>query len=102
MLYYICYIYFIYIKHTILYKHSIIQLIEPDKLNQETITNVIIGRKPNTYTFTKALAENILEREGTGLPLVIIRPSIVAASWMDPFPGEVRRVCVSMCKVSQR
>ena len=34
-------------------------MIDPDKLNRQEITNVIIGVKPNTYTFTKALAENV-------------------------------------------
>ena len=62
-------------------------MIEADKLNTPAITNVIIGDKPNTYTFTKSLAENILETEGVGLPISIIRPSIVAASWREPFPG---------------
>ena len=62
-------------------------MIEADKLNTPAITNVIIGDKPNTYTFTKALAENILETEGKNLPLAIIRPSIVAASWKEPAPG---------------
>lgn len=62
-------------------------MIDAEKLNSPDITNVIIGDKPNTYTFTKSLAENILETEGLGLPISIIRPSIVAASWRDPFPG---------------
>ena len=62
-------------------------MIDPDKLNREEFTNVIIGVKPNTYTFTKALAENVLASEGAGLPISIIRPSIVAASWKEPFAG---------------
>ena len=65
-------------------------MIEPEKLNSPEITAVMIGSKPNTYTFTKALAENILESEGPGLPISIIRPSIVAAAWRDPVPGEER------------
>ncbi len=42
---------------------------------------------PNTYTFTKCLAEHRLLEERDGLPLVIVRPSIVSASWRTPFPG---------------
>jgi len=68
---------------------ALCEMIEADKLNAPAITNVIIGDKPNTYTFTKSLAENILETEGVGLPISIIRPSIVAASWREPFPGWV-------------
>ena len=56
------------------------------------VTEVIIGAKPNTYTFTKALAENIIESEGEGLPIAIIRPSIVAAAWQDPFPGMINPI----------
>jgi fatty acyl-CoA reductase len=42
---------------------------------------------PNTYTFTKCLAEHLLcERRGT-VPLSIVRPSVVSASWREPFPG---------------
>ena len=63
-------------------------MIEADKLDSPEMTAMIIGRKPNTYTFTKALAENILQTEGAGLPLSIIRPSIVAAAWRDPEPGK--------------
>lgn len=68
---------------------NLCEMFDGDKLNQQEITNVIIGAKPNTYTFTKSLAENILETDGAGLPIAIIRPSIVAASWKDPFPGWV-------------
>ena len=66
-------------------------MISADKLNSPEMTGVIIGSKPNTYTFTKSLAENILETEGAGLPISIIRPSIVAAAWRDPFPGSGER-----------
>ena len=36
----------------------------------------IIRSRPNTYTFTKALAEHIVLKEGVGLPVAIVRPSI--------------------------
>jgi long-chain acyl-CoA synthetase len=42
---------------------------------------------PNTYTMTKSLAESILVRRGTGLPIAIVRPSIVETSTDQPFPG---------------
>lgn len=50
------------------------------------ITTELIGQKPNTYTYTKQLAEVLLVTEGADLPLAIVRPSIVTASWMEPMP----------------
>ncbi|KFU87070.1 Fatty acyl-CoA reductase 1 [Chaetura pelagica] len=51
------------------------------------ITPKLIGDRPNTYTFTKALAEYVVQQEGAKLNTAIIRPSIVGASWKEPFPG---------------
>ena len=42
---------------------------------------------PNTYTFTKALAEQIVDDHKDELPLVMFRPSIVISSMKEPFPG---------------
>lgn len=36
----------------------------------------LIGDRPNTYTFTKALAETMLLKESGNLPVAIVRPSI--------------------------
>jgi len=47
------------------------------------------GEHPNTHTFTKALAEELLLSKGQRLPLAIIRPSIVVASWEYPMKGWV-------------
>jgi thioester reductase-like protein len=42
---------------------------------------------PNTYTFTKSLAESLIARRGAGLPIAIVRPSIVETSTDEPFRG---------------
>jgi alcohol-forming fatty acyl-CoA reductase len=42
---------------------------------------------PNTYTFTKSLAESLIARRGAGLPIAVVRPSIVETSTDEPFPG---------------
>ncbi|HEV8148890.1 MAG TPA: SDR family oxidoreductase [Gemmatimonadales bacterium] len=42
---------------------------------------------PNTYTLTKSLAEHLLLARRGRVPLAIIRPSIISASWRYPFPG---------------
>ncbi|NXY47086.1 FACR1 reductase, partial [Ceuthmochares aereus] len=51
------------------------------------ITPKLMGNRPNTYIFTKALAEYVVLQEGAKLNTVIMRPSIVGASWKEPFPG---------------
>ncbi len=42
---------------------------------------------PNTYTLTKSLAESLIVRYGTDLPIAIVRPSIVETSTDQPFQG---------------
>jgi fatty acyl-CoA reductase len=42
---------------------------------------------PNTYTFTKSLAESLLARHTAGLPVAIVRPAIVESSMERPFRG---------------
>ncbi|KAG9457256.1 hypothetical protein H6P81_001764 [Aristolochia fimbriata] len=41
----------------------------------------------NTYVFTKAMGEMLLGHLKGHLPLVIVRPAIVTATYIDPFPG---------------
>lgn len=59
-----------------------------DKLVEELTPRLIAGR-PNTYTFTKALAERMLLRESGSLPVAIVRPSIVLSSFREPVAGWV-------------
>src|SRR6266550_1639092 len=42
---------------------------------------------PNTYTFTKSLAESLICKNGDGLPIAVVRPSIVETSLKKPFLG---------------
>ncbi|KAM8703079.1 hypothetical protein ACLKA7_005417 [Drosophila subpalustris] len=42
---------------------------------------------PNTYTFTKALAEQVVQKEASGLPACIFRPGLILATFKDPIPG---------------
>ena len=41
---------------------------------------------PNTYTFTKSLAESLIAQRGAGLPVAVVRPAIVETSTAKPFP----------------
>ena len=43
----------------------------------------------NTYTCAKSITESYISRNCQDLPVVIVRPSIVCASWKEPIPGWV-------------
>ena len=50
----------------------------------------IMSNFPNTYVFTKRMAEHLLvgaNTAGKQLPMLIIRPSIIGASLEEPVPG---------------
>lgn len=54
-------------------------------------TKLFEGR-PNTYTFTKALAEHFIDQNRAQLPVAIARPSIVTASKQEPITGWIDSV----------
>ncbi|KAL8090250.1 hypothetical protein AgCh_039650 [Apium graveolens] len=41
----------------------------------------------NTYTFTKAMGEMLLNKERENIPVVIIRPSVIESAYKEPYPG---------------
>ncbi|CAF0886506.1 unnamed protein product [Adineta ricciae] len=53
----------------------------------DLITPELIRHLPNTYTFTKGLAEAYLNTHAQHLPLAIFRPSIIGPTWQEPVPG---------------
>ncbi|XP_065219546.1 putative fatty acyl-CoA reductase CG5065 isoform X2 [Planococcus citri] len=55
----------------------------------ESITKKMIKPHPNTYTYTKRLAEKIVSDFHPRLPVTIGRPSIVIPAWEEPIPGWV-------------
>ena len=57
----------------------------PEKVQEKE--KEIIGKWPNTYTFTKSLTEKVLQKRCAHLKIVIIRPSIVISSANEPFLG---------------
>lgn len=63
---------------------------DDDLLN--AVTPKLLGDRPNTYTYTKALAEALLVDECGSLPVAIVRPSIVTASWKEPVRGWVDNI----------
>lgn len=71
---------------------QVCKYLDADVVNSPEVTEKLIGNRPNTYTFTKALAENLLKTEGSDLPIAIVRPSIVTAAWKEPSPGWVDNI----------
>ncbi|XP_037042767.1 putative fatty acyl-CoA reductase CG5065 [Bradysia coprophila] len=64
---------------------SLVDWLPEDVLDK--LTPSLIGQRPNTYTFTKALAEQMILKEAGRLPVAIVRPSIVVACHNEPTPG---------------
>lgn len=50
------------------------ECLDEAKLNQ--ITPTLLGDYPNTYAFTKAIAETTAKENGKNLPLGIFRPAM--------------------------
>ncbi|XP_023708259.1 fatty acyl-CoA reductase wat, partial [Cryptotermes secundus] len=64
---------------------EVVQLVESlDQETTEIITPLVLGEWPNTYSFTKALAEDLIRDEARGLPIGILRPSIVVNTASEP------------------
>ncbi|CAK8671098.1 unnamed protein product [Clavelina lepadiformis] len=59
-------------------------------MSDDVVTKVtpdLIGKRPNTYTLTKALAEDLIRRESGSLPICICRPSMIIPAIQEPSPG---------------
>ncbi|XP_018574326.1 fatty acyl-CoA reductase wat-like [Anoplophora glabripennis] len=55
----------------------------PDEIFDK-ISEMLVGDYPNTYTFTKQIAEGIVEEEGFDLPVGIHRPGIAVSTYREP------------------
>lgn len=58
-----------------------------DAQEVERITPRILGEWPNTYAFTKAMAETVIRESCDGLPVGVFRPAIVTSTNLEPIPG---------------
>ncbi|XP_026465053.1 fatty acyl-CoA reductase 1-like [Ctenocephalides felis] len=58
-----------------------------DDYTMACLTEKCLNGLKNTYTYTKHLAENVVEDYSHRLPLVIYRPGVVISMWKDPLPG---------------
>ncbi|KAJ8688342.1 hypothetical protein QAD02_024137, partial [Eretmocerus hayati] len=64
---------------------SLVGLLDDDTL--DFMTPKLIGKWPNTYAFSKALAEELVRVHGPGMPACVVRPSIMLATYREPQPG---------------
>lgn len=53
----------------------------------ESLTVCLLGQYINTYTFTKALAEQEVAASISSFPSCIVRPSMIVAAWKEPIEG---------------
>jgi glycerone phosphate O-acyltransferase/fatty acyl-CoA reductase len=67
-----------------------IKSLSKEELNKQTAS--IVKGYPNTYTFAKFLAEHKLSQNKDDLSMAIVRPTIIGASYEEPFPGWVDSV----------
>ncbi|XP_046837351.1 fatty acyl-CoA reductase wat-like isoform X2 [Vespa crabro] len=71
--------------------------IDPDKLinlvnsiNEkllDDITPQLLGIWPNTYVYTKTVAENLIRKHADSIPLGIFRPGMVISTYREPIRG---------------
>ncbi|XP_077519280.1 putative fatty acyl-CoA reductase CG5065 [Amblyomma americanum] len=78
--------------HEVIYEPwvKVEEVINATESADENVTDTpdgLLRGLPNTYTFTKRLAESLVLDERGAIPVAIVRPSIVTASWREPFPG---------------
>ncbi|KAK5638968.1 hypothetical protein RI129_013263 [Pyrocoelia pectoralis] len=66
---------------------NIVDTLDDEKL--DVIKPLLLKQWPNTYVFTKSIAENVVWEYYDILPIGMVRPSIITATVCDPVPGWV-------------
>lgn len=68
--------------------YKLIEITEAlDDTMADALTPGLVGTRPNTYTFTKSIAEALVAAEKPPMATAIIRPSIIGCAWKEPFAG---------------
>ena len=64
-----------------------IMALPPRELKEQTAQ--IIGKFPDTFHYSKRMVEELFisANKDKNLPLVILRPSVIATSAIEPLPG---------------
>ncbi|XP_034946728.1 fatty acyl-CoA reductase wat-like [Chelonus insularis] len=58
----------------------------------EYLTPKLIADWPNTYAFTKTVAEDAVLKHSKGLPVCIVRPAIMISTAHEPVPGWINNL----------
>ncbi|KDR09346.1 hypothetical protein L798_15114, partial [Zootermopsis nevadensis] len=69
---------------------QLVDLLDEDVLS--IMTPMILRDWPNTYALTKSIAEDTVREFGKGLPIAVVRPSIVISTAREPFPGWINNI----------
>jgi len=77
-------IFLVWFLACVLYRYPFVRWMDEDMVT--LLTPNLVAQRPNTYTFTKALAEYIVHQEAVNFPVAIVRPSIIGAIWKEPLP----------------
>lgn len=64
---------------------KIVNALDDEHINQ--LTPSLLKEWPNTYAMTKAIAEGEIITLGKGLPIGVVRPSMIIATDVEPVPG---------------
>ncbi|KAF9806772.1 hypothetical protein SFRURICE_012912 [Spodoptera frugiperda] len=64
-----------------------------DDERMDAIEANLIKGYPNTYTFTKSIAEEVVRSRAGDMPTCIIRPAVVISSYREPVPGWADASC---------
>ncbi|KAL7043749.1 hypothetical protein ACKWTF_001650 [Chironomus riparius] len=73
--------------YSIGYDHLDNMISKLDSSAIEEITPKILDKWPNTYTLTKALAEDLVKNECADMPVGVFRPAIVTSTSKEPIKG---------------
>lgn len=72
------------------------RLLSMDSVKLKEATPALLGRYPNTYTYTKSLVERIFKKiRPSEMTITIVRPSIVGSTYKEPFKGWVENITAS-------
>ncbi|XP_028048936.2 LOW QUALITY PROTEIN: fatty acyl-CoA reductase wat [Monomorium pharaonis] len=64
---------------------TLLDILDDEQLDK--LTPTLLGKWPNSYAFTKAIAEDTVRQYSIGIPVCIIRPSIVTSTVGEPVAG---------------
>ncbi|XP_060533430.1 fatty acyl-CoA reductase wat-like [Cylas formicarius] len=69
---------------------TLVDCLDDDRL--DAITKTLLEDFPNTYAFTKCVAEDVIRKEAKNLPVGLYRPSIVIATVKEPVAGWIDNI----------